>query len=65
MTARQKPKPKRNSQESGEYEPNRANKMNLFPVLYDDYACDGDRHQHGKGSGDLQRNVEGEQWDRD
>ena len=38
--------------------------MSLFPVLHDHDAGDGDRHQHGKRSGDVKRNAEGKEWNR-
>jgi len=64
MIAREEQKAERNTKKSGKHEPGRAAQVNLLPVLYDNYASDGNRHQHGEWGSHLQRNAEGEQWNR-
>jgi hypothetical protein len=65
MTARQKQKPQWNAEESGEYEPACAVQVDVLPVLDDNDARDGNRHQHRQRRGDFQRNAEREQRNGD
>ena len=65
MAACQKQKAQRDTRKCGEHKPARAAQMNLIPVLYDDDARDGDRHEHGEWSGYMQRNADSEQWNGD
>jgi hypothetical protein len=65
MTARQKQKPKRDPEKSGEHEPACTVEMDFLPVLRNHNAGDGNRNQHCEGRRHLQWNREGEQRDGD
>src|SRR5579871_891328 len=53
-----------NAQKGSGYEPGSAVEVDFFPVLYDDDCSNGDGYKNGKGSGNLDRNTECQQRNR-
>ena len=65
MAAFEQPKAEWNAGQRGKQEPAGATKMNLPPILHNNYAGNRDGDKHGEWSSYLERNKEGQQRDSD
>ena len=61
MKAGQQCNPQRDPQECRGQQPTGASHVDFPPILYDDHGSDNDRQENGDGSGDLNRDTEGQQ----